>query len=288
MFSTTGTGDSDSKGTGEKNSALGTLLARMSCTQPQARAMRIQLALVRNTPPRKLAEGSPTARVQYAPHLALAVETLLEPVPGENREEVVHDQMELECPRSVPQYAVLGENLEDLWGDDDDECEELDCRRSAPKNAANREDSSSTTTTRNWIVDYLLNISRLCRQFHQLFRRLRFQRKRTQQVTIRKGKFRSKELRKKLTTSTGCSTICSTGTSRARTSSWPMPLCCTIFPCGRTSTRGDGLLPPSAGDRLLAPWSVVRGARPMSGALSLCDAGHSQRRVQRGLHGSPR
>ena len=47
---------------------------------------------------------------------------------------------------------------------------------------------TTMTTTRNWIVSDLLDISRLCRHFQQLFRQLRFLRKRTQQETIRKGK----------------------------------------------------------------------------------------------------
>ena len=49
-------------------------------------------------------------------------------------------------------------------------------------------------------------------------------------------------MRKKECTSTGCSTICSTGTSRACTSS-KMPLCCTKAPCGCISTRGAGRVP---------------------------------------------
>ena len=40
--------------------------------------------------------------------------------------------------------------------------------------------------------------------------------------------------RKKLTTSTGGSITCSTGTLTGCTSSKPTPLCCTIKPCGRT------------------------------------------------------
>ena len=50
------------------------------------------------------------------------------------------------------------------------------------------------------------------------------------------------ELRKNETTSSGCSTTCSTGTSRICSSS-KMPLCCTIAPCGCTSTRGVGRVP---------------------------------------------
>ena len=52
-----------------------------------------------------------------------------------------------------------------------------------------------------------------------------------------------KELRRKLSTSTGRSTICSTGTSRAWTSSKPTPQCCPKRPCGSGSCSTPGRVP---------------------------------------------
>ena len=122
--------------------------------------------------------------------------------------------------------------------------------------------STSSTTMRNWSVDDLLGsplleqgIGQHSRHFHQLFHQLRLRQSRALNSMNRKGKLGTSitcsatagtKLRKKESTSTGCSTICSTGTSRASTSS-KMPLCCTIAPCGCTSTRGVGRVPGGGG-----------------------------------------
>ena len=74
--------------------------------------------------------------------------------------------------RKPLQNFLLGENLEDLHL-------ELEHQRSARQPmlfnsvlADNLEDDAPTT--RNWNVNGLLDKSRLCRHFHQLFRQLRF------------------------------------------------------------------------------------------------------------------
>ena len=191
--------------------------------------------------------------------------TPLSHVPGENLDD--HHDRELKSLRSVPQYEDHDWEME---------CQRtvqfaalssvLGVNRGGPRKPARpgtegsticsteRYTPTSTTTTRNRIVDVLLEDEERRRHFLQLSANCGS--RGTTRCTSHTGRDSTgtsitcsattgKELRRRLSTSTGCSTICITGTSRAWTSKADATVLPNVPGGGGFGRRGASYVSPS-------------------------------------------
>ena len=143
---------------------------------------------------------------------------------------------------------VLGQNLEDLRL-------ELECKRSArqPKllnSVLGKTLKTAHTNTCNWNVNGLLQEVEDCGHFsncsascgsQSVLRCVFWSSSKILGTSITCSA--SSYVRKNWKTSISWGTTCSTGASRAWTSSYPMPLCRSTFPCGQGSNMDAGHVP---------------------------------------------